>query len=79
MTLSAWGLAADFVGVIAVGLTTKWLFGRQADVSSIGRLLRRARKGGKVEGVVDFWGMLVGWLLILLGFALQLADEVAWW
>ena len=81
MSLTASGLLLDLTGVILLAVTTlgfvKDKGTHHGDVSWVGMKIRKSRfSGGKLEEFVDTWGSRAGWFLLMLGFALQLVDEL---
>lgn len=68
MTLAAWGLVSDFVGVLLIGLGTLEIGGDQ---------------GGYIQGTrgissdrLALWSKRLGWLFLLAGLGMQLVDEL---
>ena len=66
MTLAAWGLILDIVGVLLIAAGTFELGGDKKGYTVMNSLL---------PGKLVPWAKLVGWLLLLVGFALQFVGE----
>ncbi len=72
MTWSAGGLILDIIGVVLIWAGTS---GTGADRGGYLSLYQPIRQGATGTRFV-FWAKLVGWLTLLLGFALQLVGEL---
>ena len=67
MTLTAWGLILDIVGVLLIATST---FGASVDKSGFLTMKRW------LPATLSSWANPIGWLFLLVGFALQLAEEL---
>ena len=73
MTWSAGGLILDIIGVVLILAGTS---GNGVDGGGYLSLYRPIWQGA-TGARFAFWAKLVGWLTLLLGFALQLVGELA--
>ena len=67
LTWVAWGLILDIIGALLIAATTIG-----AGVESSYLILRRGISRPKIA----FWAKLLGWALLLLGFAVQFVGEL---
>jgi hypothetical protein len=79
VTLTAWGLVLDIVGVALIWASSiHWGIRKQGYGTSESALVGFAQKrwGTPTAVAIGTWGRRLGWSLLLVGFALQLVGEV---
>jgi hypothetical protein len=76
MTLTAWGLISDIVGVILLALTLKFFFYAFPKKLTPCATFSKDKPEKSFMGYFSWFLYILSWGLIILGFALQLKDQL---